>query len=302
MKETREECCPGATSPAKKSAGCCCGGSHGTRLAALVAILLASVAALGYAGVFDGLSGKSPAAVAKAAGVTETADAVKVPLKSLDSGKALFLSMQSEGKDLHFFALRSPDGKYRAALDACDVCFRANKGYRQEGDRMVCNNCGQAFRVRPGRRGEGGVQPPSAGQQSGGGTHDHREVRHRVGQTSTSPESGSRRGRGDAMNLRNLALEKPSPAEIARRFHGARHLSRDRHVRGDLIPDVPNGRRGAGQAGPVRGEYPRFPPHGAVFPGVRRYFPWGDRGRPVPASPWRTATRSRRSITRTASA
>ena len=79
------------------------------------------------------------------AGMTETPDAVRVPLKALDSGKALFLSMESNGVKVHYFVLRGGDGTYRAALDACDVCFRANKGYRQEGDRMVCVNCGQAF-------------------------------------------------------------------------------------------------------------------------------------------------------------
>ena len=33
----------------------------------------------------------------------------------------------------------------RAAFDACDVCYAAKKGYRQEGNFMVCNNCGQKF-------------------------------------------------------------------------------------------------------------------------------------------------------------
>ncbi len=119
--------------------------SKGARAAVLSAVLLAAVAAAGHAGVFDGLTKKSPAAVAKAAGVAETADAVKIPLKGLDSGKALFLSMEADGRRLRYFALRSPDGRYRAAFDACDVCFRADLGYRQEGERMICNNCGMKF-------------------------------------------------------------------------------------------------------------------------------------------------------------
>ncbi len=98
-----------------------------------------------HAGVFDVLFGKSPADAAKAAGVVETADEFKVPLKALDSGKVLFLETAMEGRKLYFFALRSADGRYRAALDVCDVCFRMNRGYRQEGDLMVCNRCGQTF-------------------------------------------------------------------------------------------------------------------------------------------------------------
>lgn len=131
--------------PDKKIGGACCGGGGGTRLAIAVILLLAGVAAAGHAGLFDGILKKSPADAAKAAGVKESADTVSIPLSALDSGKALFLSLESAGRQLHYFALRSSDGKYRAALDACDVCFRTNRGYRQEGEQMVCNNCNQKF-------------------------------------------------------------------------------------------------------------------------------------------------------------
>ncbi|MEW6719607.1 MAG: DUF2318 domain-containing protein [Thermodesulfobacteriota bacterium] len=132
-----------------------------------LAVLFAAAAV--SAGVLDGLFKKSPADAAKAAGVVETADAVKVPLKALDSGKALFLAMDAGDRQLHYFLLRSPDGKYRAALDACDVCFRANKGYRQEGDRMICNNCGMKFASDKIGEKKGGCNPhPLANRQEEG--------------------------------------------------------------------------------------------------------------------------------------
>jgi uncharacterized membrane protein len=34
---------------------------------------------------------------------------------------------------------------YRAAADACVVCFREKMGYHQEGNDMVCNKCGKHF-------------------------------------------------------------------------------------------------------------------------------------------------------------
>jgi uncharacterized membrane protein len=145
MKDTDRTGCTEDADPARKDRGTRCGRSHGTRLATAVILLLAGFAALGYAGVFDGLLKKSPAESAKAAGVVESADAVRIPLKALDSGKALFLTLESEGRQLHYFALKSRDGAYRSALDACDVCFQTNSGYRQEGDLMVCNKCGQTF-------------------------------------------------------------------------------------------------------------------------------------------------------------
>ncbi|MGE5189566.1 MAG: Fe-S-containing protein [Gemmatimonadota bacterium] len=115
------------------------------KTALLAVAMAAGWAAVSAAGLFDGIFGRTPAETARAAGVVETADEVTIPLKALDSGKALFLQTRDGERTLHFFALKGADGKYRSALDACDVCYRMNRGYRQEGDRMVCNNCGQTF-------------------------------------------------------------------------------------------------------------------------------------------------------------
>jgi uncharacterized membrane protein len=131
-------------------------------------IMVVAVAAVS-AGMLDGLWKKSPAEGAKAAGVVETADVVRIPLKALDSGKALFLSMESEGRQLFYFALKSTDGAYRAALDTCDVCFRTNRGYRREGDQMVCNNCGQKFACDKIGEVKGGCNPhPLAHKEEAG--------------------------------------------------------------------------------------------------------------------------------------
>jgi len=69
-----------------------------------------------------------------------------IPISSINDGKAHFYEFPSvTGKTIRFFVLKSSDGVFRAAFDACDVCFREKKGYRQEGDIMVCNNCGMKF-------------------------------------------------------------------------------------------------------------------------------------------------------------
>ena len=46
---------------------------------------------------------------------------------------------------VRYFILKSSDGIVRAAFDACDVCWPAGKGYYQDGDSMVCRNCGRRF-------------------------------------------------------------------------------------------------------------------------------------------------------------
>jgi uncharacterized membrane protein len=122
-------------------------------------LLVAGLAVVAHVGLLDGVFKKSPAEIAKSAGVVETADAMKIPLKALDSGKALFLQAEMGGRPLYYFALKSSDGAYRASFDACSGCFRSNYGYRQEGDRLVCNKCGQAFpSVRIGEI-KGGCNP-----------------------------------------------------------------------------------------------------------------------------------------------
>lgn len=71
---------------------------------------------------------------------------LKIPLEKIDDGKAHFFRVISADKiAVDFFVLKSKDGVFRAAIDACDVCYRAGKGYFQEGDYMVCANCGQKF-------------------------------------------------------------------------------------------------------------------------------------------------------------
>lgn len=131
-------------------------------------LLVAGLVSIVDAGLFDGILKKSPAEIAKAAGVVETAQEVKIPLKSLDSGKALYLTNTLNGRPLYYFALKSSDGQYRAAFDACDVCFRANRGYRQEGDLMVCNQCGQAFPSAKINEVKGGCNPAPLSRKAEG--------------------------------------------------------------------------------------------------------------------------------------
>jgi len=77
--------------------------------------------------------------------VRATDGVVRWPLTTFDDGEAHYYSLVDGGKSIDFFILKSSDGVVRAAFDACDVCFPAGKGYRQQGDLMICNNCGQQF-------------------------------------------------------------------------------------------------------------------------------------------------------------
>jgi hypothetical protein len=95
------------------------------------------------------------------AGGAVSADAngeISIPLSEL-SPRARFYEYRAGTTTVRFFAIKSSDGVYRAALDACDVCFAAKKGYAQSGDDMVCQKCGNHFPSSEINEVEGGCNP-----------------------------------------------------------------------------------------------------------------------------------------------
>ncbi|MBD3203920.1 DUF2318 domain-containing protein, partial [Candidatus Woesearchaeota archaeon] len=68
---------------------------------------------------------------------------------------------EHEGTMIKYFAVRAQDGNIRTAFDACDVCG-GHKGYRQNGNDVICNNCGRNFRIESiGEKNQGGGCWPS---------------------------------------------------------------------------------------------------------------------------------------------
>jgi hypothetical protein len=77
--------------------------------------------------------------------VTAENGVVRFPLSNFDDYNAHHFTYMNEGRPIEFFVLKSNDGVVRAAFNACDVCFGSKKGYTQDGDHMICNNCGRRF-------------------------------------------------------------------------------------------------------------------------------------------------------------
>jgi uncharacterized membrane protein len=73
------------------------------------------------------------------------ASQVSLPASLFEDGKARHFQHVAGQFNIKYFVLKSSDGIIRAAFDACDVCWPADKGYYQEGDYMVCRNCGRKF-------------------------------------------------------------------------------------------------------------------------------------------------------------
>ncbi len=93
------------------------------------------------------------------AGMQLDKDQVSIPLNEVSDGQAHYYSVDVDGMPIKFFVLKSRDGIIRAAFDACDVCYRSRKGYSQDGDFMICNNCGMRFHSTRINVVQGGCNP-----------------------------------------------------------------------------------------------------------------------------------------------
>lgn len=91
--------------------------------------------------------------------VSVNAGLVSLALADVNDGKAHFYSVKTPTCNIDFFVVKSHDGVIRTAFDTCDVCYREKKGYRQEGDVMVCNNCNQQFKTELVNEVKGGCNP-----------------------------------------------------------------------------------------------------------------------------------------------
>ncbi|MFH1447586.1 MAG: DUF2318 domain-containing protein [Candidatus Micrarchaeota archaeon] len=78
-------------------------------------------------------------------GLALDGDKIVIPISEV-SEKTKVYSFDSGFREVRFFAVMGMDGNPHVAFDACDVCG-GRKGYRQDGNDMVCNNCGRHFKI-----------------------------------------------------------------------------------------------------------------------------------------------------------
>jgi uncharacterized membrane protein len=107
---------------------------------------------------FYSLSGTKASATAPAT-AAPNATAVDFPTALFSDGIARHFEYKQNDTTVRYFILKSSDGVIRAAFDACDVCWPAGKGYYQDGDTMVCRNCGRRFASVMVNEVKGGCNP-----------------------------------------------------------------------------------------------------------------------------------------------
>lgn len=80
--------------------------------------------------------------------------------KSEISETAKFYPYEADGIKMEVLALKAKDGTIRTAYNTCQVCYASGKGYYvQEGDELVCQNCGNRFASNMVGKTKGGCNP-----------------------------------------------------------------------------------------------------------------------------------------------
>jgi len=71
-----------------------------------------------------------------------------------------FYPAEINGIELEALAVRASDGSIRTAFNTCQVCYSSGRGYyEQEGDYLICQNCGNRFALDEVEITRGGCNP-----------------------------------------------------------------------------------------------------------------------------------------------
>ncbi len=84
---------------------------------------------------------------------------LEIPLADISS-EANFYPIEVDGTAMEIIAVQASDGTVRTAFNTCQVCYSSGRGYyKQEGDRLVCQNCGNQFTMDQVETSAGGCNP-----------------------------------------------------------------------------------------------------------------------------------------------
>jgi uncharacterized membrane protein len=127
----------------------------------LIIVALLVAAGVAYLVMNSARDNAAPAPVASSSEKGGQSNDIRIPLAEVTDTAKFFDFKTADNSAVRFFALRSSDGVYRVALNACDTCYHAKKGYHQQGDDMICNNCGLKFPSAKINEVHGGCNPIS---------------------------------------------------------------------------------------------------------------------------------------------
>nr|WP_307993135.1 DUF2318 domain-containing protein [uncultured Niameybacter sp.] len=90
--------------------------------------------------------------------LSEAGDLI-IPLNEV-SEEASFYPVEVDGTKLEVLAIKASDGTVRTAFNTCQICYSSGRGYYvQNGDALICQNCGNQFAADQVEIARGGCNP-----------------------------------------------------------------------------------------------------------------------------------------------
>lgn len=91
--------------------------------------------------------------------VIEEGGSLVIPVSEV-SETAKFYPVEVDGTEMEILAVRDSEGNIRTAFNTCQICYGSGRGYYvQQGDVLVCQNCGNRFTVEQVEIESGGCNP-----------------------------------------------------------------------------------------------------------------------------------------------
>lgn len=95
----------------------------------------------------------------KGTSVLSDAGDLIIPVSEVSS-TATFYPVEIDGTTMEVLAVKASDGTIRTAFNTCQICYSSGRGYyEQNGDVLVCQNCGNQFNISEVEVARGGCNP-----------------------------------------------------------------------------------------------------------------------------------------------
>lgn len=86
-------------------------------------------------------------------------ESLVIPVSDISS-TAVFYPVEVDGTRMEILAVEDSEGNIRTAFNTCQICYGSGRGYYvQNGDVLVCQNCGNRFTVDQVEIESGGCNP-----------------------------------------------------------------------------------------------------------------------------------------------
>jgi len=123
----------------------------------LAAIIVFALGITTYSVFFTGGDGSETASSVQS--VTNESGDMEIQISDITADASFYAYDELESK-MEVIAVKASDGTIRTAFNTCQVCYSSGKGYYvQEGDQLVCQNCGNTFSMDDVEVTRGGCNP-----------------------------------------------------------------------------------------------------------------------------------------------